>query len=234
MAAPVITATDSGGRKSPAGSFPAPAGERDAAEESSQGASGIPESGMSGLIPPVNGGISTGNRQKVILETERLFLREMDQGDFRDLAEILQDPQVMYAYERDFSDADVQEWLDNQKRRYAEYGFGLWAVIRKADGRMLGQAGLTMQPFRDRRVLEIGYLFKKAYWHQGYAREAASGCKQYAFETLCSREVHSIIRTNNDASMRVAEGIGMTRGETFVKHYYGKDMPHYLYTVSAV
>ena len=48
----------------------------------------------------------------IILETERLVLREMEQGDFADLAEILQDPEVMYAYEHDFTDADVQAWLD--------------------------------------------------------------------------------------------------------------------------
>lgn len=177
--------------------------------------------------------LSEEKRPGVILQTERLLLREMEQTDLKDLAEILQDPQVMYAYERDFLDADVQEWLDNQKRRYARYGFGLWAVIRKTDGQMIGQAGLTMQPFGDREVLEIGYLFKKACWHQGYAVEAAAGCRQYAFETLHSIKVHSIIRTNNDASIRVAERIGMARGETFVKHYYGKDMPHYLYTIYA-
>ena len=43
----------------------------------------------------------------MILETERLFLRELRQTDFRDLAEILQNPKVMYAYEYDFSDDDV-------------------------------------------------------------------------------------------------------------------------------
>ena len=48
----------------------------------------------------------------MILETERLFLREMRQNDFRDLAEILQNPNVMYAYEHDFSEDDVQVWLD--------------------------------------------------------------------------------------------------------------------------
>lgn len=50
----------------------------------------------------------------MILETERLMLREMTQSDFDDLAEMLCDPEVMYAYERDFSDEDVRQWLDNQ------------------------------------------------------------------------------------------------------------------------
>lgn len=44
---------------------------------------------------------------QIILETERLILREMDADDYADLAEMLQDPMVMYAYEHEFSDEDV-------------------------------------------------------------------------------------------------------------------------------
>lgn len=66
-----------------------------------------------------------------ILQTERLLLRKIKQSDFQDLAEILQNPKVMYAYEYDFSDNDVQIWLDRQIKRYEKYGFGLWAIILK-------------------------------------------------------------------------------------------------------
>ena len=59
----------------------------------------------------------------MILETERLFLRELCQTDFRDLAKILQNPKVMYAYEHDFSDDDVQIWLNRQINRYKKYAF---------------------------------------------------------------------------------------------------------------
>lgn len=114
----------------------------------------------------------------MILETERLYLREMNQSDFEDLAEILQNPRVMYAYEHDFSDNDVQEWLDRQITRYEKYGFGLWAVILKNTDEMIGQAGLTMQPYKDNEVLEIGYLLKERFWHYRYASEAANGCKK--------------------------------------------------------
>ena len=120
----------------------------------------------------------------MILETERLILREMGEQDIRDLKEILQNPRVMYAYEHDFTDRDVREWLTRQQKRYREYGFGLWAMILKSTGEMIGQAGLTMQPYREKQVLEIGYLLKESFWHCGYAREAAAGCKQYAFEVL--------------------------------------------------
>lgn len=54
----------------------------------------------------------------MILETERLYLREMKQNDFQALCRILQDEEAMYAYEGAFSDAEVQEWLDRQISRY--------------------------------------------------------------------------------------------------------------------
>lgn len=71
-------------------------------------------------------------KQKTILETKRLVLREMKQSDFQDLADILQNTEVMYAYEHDFSDTDVQIWLERQMERYRKYGFGLWAIILKS------------------------------------------------------------------------------------------------------
>ena len=92
----------------------------------------------------------------MVLRTKRLFLREMEPSDFADLAEILQDPKVVYAYEHTFSDADVWEWLERQRRRYREDGFGLWAAVLKQTGEMIGQAGLTLQPCEGEQVLEIG------------------------------------------------------------------------------
>ena len=65
----------------------------------------------------------------MILETERLSLREMNDDDFADLCEMLQDPVVMTAYEHAFEDEETRQWLENQKRRYREDGFGLWACL---------------------------------------------------------------------------------------------------------
>lgn len=57
----------------------------------------------------------------MILETERLYLREMNQADFNSLCKILQDEETMYAYEVAFSDLEVQEWLDRQIFRYEKW-----------------------------------------------------------------------------------------------------------------
>lgn len=163
----------------------------------------------------------------MILETERLYLRRLRQEDFPALCRILQDEEAMYAYEGAFTDEEVQEWLDRQIQRYQKWDFGLWAVILKETEELIGQCGLTMQQWKEQEVLEIGYLFQRAYWHRGYAIEAASACKRYAFETLKADEVCSIIRDTNIPSQKVALRNGMVKKDTWTKHYKGADMPHY-------
>ena len=168
----------------------------------------------------------------MILETERLYLREFEQGDYGALKKILQDKETMYAYNGAFDNRETLDWLERQLARYQEYGFGLWAVILKETDEMIGQCGLTMQTWKDRQLLEIGYLFQRAYWHKGYATEAAAACKEYAFAKLDADEVFSIIRDTNIPSQNVALRNGMTKIDTWTKHYRGVDMPHYLYSVT--
>ena len=167
------------------------------------------------------------------LETRRLILREMTRDDYAALCAILQDPEVMVAYNGAFDDAETQAWLDRQLARYEAYGhrFGLWAVVLKETGEMIGQCGLTLQPWKDSEVFEIGYLFRRSCWHRGYATEAAIACREYAFATLGLEEVCSMIRDTNAASQRVARRNGMTPCDTWVKHYRGADMPHTLFSV---
>lgn len=169
---------------------------------------------------------------KIILETERIYLREMKQCDYDDLCEILQDAETMYAYEHAFTDIEAQNWLNKQFERYKQFGFGLWAVIDKKTKCFIGQVGLTIQNVEGKDELEIGYLIKRKYWHCGYATEAATACKEYAFCHLKKDRVVSIIRDSNSASQNVAKRVGMTIEKQFIKHYYNMDMPHYLYSIS--
>lgn len=167
----------------------------------------------------------------MILETNRLYLREMEQSDFNSLCKFLQDIEVMYAYEHAFSNDEVQAWLDNQIRRYKQYGFGLWAIIKKDTNECIGDCGLTYQDFNGKEVLEIGYHLQKKFWHQGFATEVAIACKEYAFNKLNANEVFSIIRDNNIPSQKVAIRNGMTICGEFTKHYYNMDMPHWVYSI---
>ena len=154
------------------------------------------------------------NKNKLI-ETERLIIREMLQSDFDGSA---------------FSPEEAQNWLNRHFKRYAEYGFGLWAVVLKETNEMIGQCGLTLQGWRDKEMLEIGYLFQKAYWHKGYAAEAAIACKEYAFNVLNASTVYSIVRDTNTASQKVAVRNGMKIIDKDTKNFRYIDMDFFLYS----
>lgn len=169
---------------------------------------------------------------RMILETKRLYLREMEPSDYMALCAIMQDEAVMRtAYTCAFSNEEVWGWLNRHLERYRRLGFGLWAVVLKQTGEMIGQCGLTLQPWEDRKVLEIGYLFARRHWHQGYAAEAAVACREYAFRVLHANEVCSIIRDTNTAAQKVALRCGMVRAEDAVKRFRGVDMRFYRYVV---
>ena len=72
-----------------------------------------------------------------MIETKRLILRELTKADYLSLCEILQDPEVMYAYEGAFSEEEVQIWLSNQINRQKDKGLGLNAVLLKETGQMI-------------------------------------------------------------------------------------------------
>ena len=146
---------------------------------------------------------------RTILETRRLILRELCPNDFHEVCKLLQDNEVMYAYEGAFNGTEVREWLDRQIKRYAEDKVGLWGAVP-----------------------EIGYLLRKNFWHNGYATEAARSCADYASHILGIKHIYSIIRDNNLPSQGVAKRIGMTPGDTIVKHYRGIDMPHIVFSMT--
>lgn len=63
------------------------------------------------------------------------------------------------------------------------------------------------------------------------AKEAAQGCKKYAFKNLDINKVCAIIKSDNFASMKVAESIDMSKETKFITRYYNGDMLHFLYSV---
>ena len=169
---------------------------------------------------------------KIMMETERLIIREMVQSDLEALCRIMCDEEVMRAaYESAFSIEEVQGWLNRHLKRYEDYGFGLWAVVLKETNEMIGQCGLTLQSWKDKEILEIGYLFCKDYWHKGYATEAAIACKEYAFTVLDASSVYSTIRDTHTASQNVAIRNGMKIVDRDTKNFRYVDMNFLLYAV---
>lgn len=78
-----------------------------------------------------------------IIETERLFLREMTCDDFDALYGVLTDSDIMRHYPYTFDEKRVRGWISKNPERYRIFGFGLWAVCLKSTGEMIGDCGLT-------------------------------------------------------------------------------------------
>ncbi len=90
-----------------------------------------------------------------LLETDRLFLREMNTDDFDALYKIFSDTDNMQHYPYIFDEKRVRSWIERNINRYRENDFGLWAVCLKDTGEMIGDCGLTLQDIEGetRRVL---------------------------------------------------------------------------------
>jgi RimJ/RimL family protein N-acetyltransferase len=165
-----------------------------------------------------------------MIETERLALRELTLDDLPAMWEIVGDEETMSAWNGAWSEQENREAVEKQIRGYRENGFGRWAVALKETGRVIGTCGLMWWDTDRARVLEIGYLFNRAFWHHGYATEAAAACKRHAFDALGFDEAFALVRDTNFASMNVAIRIGMLVRGRYVKHYKGEDMPHYIFS----
>ena len=169
-----------------------------------------------------------------IIETERLALRELNIDDLSATREIVCDEQTMYAWNGAWTDEENLEGLQKQINSYHENGFGRWAVVLKETGKVIGICGLMWCDTDKQRVHEIGYLFNRAFWHKGYAAEAAIACKKYAFDVLGYNEVFSIIKDNNYSAMNVAIRNEMLVRGSFIKHHKGVDMLHFIFSARRV
>ena len=107
-----------------------------------------------------------------ILETDRLYLREMSMDDFDALYAVLADTSIMQHYPYTFDEERVRGWIERNMNRYKNDGFGLWAVCLKATGEMIGDCGLTLQNIEGEMLPEIGYHIRADQQRKGYASEA--------------------------------------------------------------
>ena len=146
---------------------------------------------------------------KMILETERLFLREMTMDDFDSMYAVLADPEIMQHYPYSFDEERVRSWIERNMKRYTDDGFGLWAVCLKDTGEMIGDCGLTLQNIDGTMLPEIGYHIRKDQQRKGYAKEAAAAVRDWAFQNTEYPALYSYCKYTNVGSFKTAESIGM-------------------------
>lgn len=163
-----------------------------------------------------------------MITTERLRLREMNLDDVSSLMEIFSDPVAMEHYPETKDHDETIKWIEWNLDNYRDYGVGLWIAEDKRTNEFLGQCGIVPQKFEQEVKMEIGYLFKRSVWGNGYATEAAMAAKKYGFEEKQYPSLISLIDLENQPSIKVAERIGMKRNGMI--HRWGKDI--FLYACS--
>src|SRR5262249_6507249 len=146
---------------------------------------------------------------KLILETERLRLREMTLDDLDFMSTMLGDAEVMRYYPKVMSRDNAREWIERQLKRYADFGHGHWLAESRDTGGPVGQVGLVAQVIDGTIEREIGYMIHHKFWRQGFATEGALGVRRHAFEDRGLDHVISLIRPENTPSQGVARKLGM-------------------------
>ncbi len=162
----------------------------------------------------------------VILETERLYLREFIPEDGEHFFRMNNDPEVIkYTGDAPFSNKDAADVFIQNYDAYSRTGIGRWAVIRKSDKEFIGWCGLKYNV--KERVVDVGYRLYKHYWGNGYATESAKATIHYAFETLKYPFLVAHAHRDNDASHSVIRKSGMT----FIKSFVYDKLPARLYRI---
>lgn len=151
----------------------------------------------------------------MILETDRLILREMVPGDCGALCAVLADLDNMRYYPRAFDEARVRDWIERNRERYRIFGFGLWAVCLKETGDVIGDCGLTMQDIGGVIKPEIGYHIRRDMQRQGYAKEAAAAVRDWAFAHTPFQVLYSYMKSTNEPSARTALSWGCRQVDAF-------------------
>lgn len=162
----------------------------------------------------------------VILETERLILRESVVSDAPDLFEMNSDPEVLkYTGDAAFRSVEETEELIRNYKDYKKYGYGRWTTVVKATNEVIGFCGLKY--LEDINETDLGYRWKKQHWGKGYATEAGRACLQYGFENLELEQIVAQVLEENNASIKVLEKIGMS----YWKQLNTEENPGLLYRI---
>jgi len=147
---------------------------------------------------------------RIILETDRLLLREFVMDDAEGFFKMVSDPDVTrYTGDGSKTHEEAKRGLEERLfRDYRKYGYGRWATVYKPTGRVIGFAGLKY--LDDVQDVDLGYRFFKEYWGNGLATEAARAILTYGVDTLQLHRIIGITDIENKASIRVLEKVGFT------------------------
>ena len=156
-----------------------------------------------------------------ILETERCRLREHTVNDYEAILDIYQDESmtkyIAPLFEPDEERQYLQQYIDNI---YKFFGYGLWLIVDKNTGEVIGRAGVeTRENCMDENQVELSYQVKKQFQGQGIATEVCRAIVEYAFDILKKQSIIARVDKDNTASRRVIDKLGFETLEegTYIK-----------------
>lgn len=146
-----------------------------------------------------------------ILETKRCRVREMTVEDVDDFYRIYAEPSITEYMEDLFEDRDeeIAYTKDYIEKVYAFYNYGMWTILEKESGAVIGRAGITWREGYD--VPELGFVIGAPWQRRGYAFEVCEAILLYAKEELLMEQVQALVRTENEKSLRLCEKLGFTQ-----------------------
>lgn len=163
----------------------------------------------------------------VIIETDRLLLRNFTEEDAPLLYELNLDPEVIkYTYDP-IKDIDHAQQILQRVilPQYALYNHGRWAVHLKPALEFIGWCGLKTRP--EMNEIDLGYRFMKKFWGKDYATESAGACIKYAFEKLNLNRIVGRALPGNAASIKILEKCGMI----YIGEQVVEDLLHKTYEI---
>lgn len=160
----------------------------------------------------------------IVLETERLILREISFKDFQELSKILQNPKVMLPWNELFTNQELKHWIADNIRQYKRYRTGYLAVIKKSDLSFIGIIGVVKLHIENAKFYELGYVLKEEYRGKGYATESIKRCINYASQNLDIREIYLCTNISNRRSQRLTNSLGFKFVENYTlnRKYFSK------------
>lgn len=148
-----------------------------------------------------------------ILETERLYVRESTVKDVDDFYRIYKEPSITYYMENLFEEPDMERmYMKNYiKRVYGFFEYGMWTVILKETGQIIGRAGLSVRDGYD--LPELGFVIEVAQQGKGLATEVCNAILAYAKDELQMDGVQALVCEDNKPSLALLKGLGFSYQE---------------------
>ena len=147
----------------------------------------------------------------VMINTERLILRDWRESDLVPWAAMNADPEVREYVGPLLTFEQAEAWVLNYQDDLDRYGFGLWAVEVRASGEFVGFTGLaTVDSELPFTGTEVSWRLARPAWGHGYATEAGLAALRYGFEVMEAPEILAVTMARNLRSQAVMQRIGMT------------------------